>query len=518
MRERPNILVIVVDCLRSDRIFSRNRTCRTPNIDKLLERGTSVPNVFVENSITAPSFASIFTGRYAGNHGVIGMVGVKLVPQAITLADFFSANGYNTYAEMTGPLTPILGIDRGFSQYHFRKQQAYYFTDWGKDLVGRLREGAFEAPYFLAVHFWEVHVPRQVQPEFDSPEFGETPYDRSVSGLDSYIGELMEAAGEDTAVILTADHGECVHERPAKDTLLPYFLEKLNLPPLGAEEAGSIDSTVDLMAEKPRLHAFAEELSQIAKAEGGRIGLKQRIMMMASLLAIGLTRYRIQLGKGVQGKSGGLANLKQKVNDIRLFLAVAMGNPEAAQLQLVKNSLNEHSLQHGYHIYDYLQRVPAVFVKEGIFPKGHRLETEVRHIDFLPTLIQAFGLETSSTGFDGSSYYELMANGTGENRSIYLEARGGAQAEKIFLIRGVRRSGQKLAYAPLDPTAPVEYYNLNDDPMEQQPLSDTECEKVAELREEAETVSSSFGQGSGATLSAKENAEMVKKLQSLGYM
>jgi len=517
MREKPNILVIVVDCLRSDRVFSHDRTCRTPNIDKLVARGTSVPNVFVENSITAPSFASIFTGRYAANHGVIGMVGVKLDPQAVTVADLFSANGYNTYAEMTGPLTPLLGVDRGFSQYHFRKQQAYCFTDWGKDLIHRLRAGTFEAPYFLVVHFWEVHVPRQVQPEFDSPEFGETPYDRSISSLDSYIGELVEAAGEDTAVILTAD-GECVHERPAKDTLLPYFLQKLRLPPLDAEEAGAIDSTVDLMAQKPRLHAFAEELSQIAREPEGRIGLKQRLMMMASLLLIGLTRYRIQLGKGVQGKSGGLANLKQKVNDVRLFLAVAMGKPEAAQLQLVKNSLNEHMLQHGYHIYDYLQRVPAVFVKEGVFPKGHRLETEVRHIDFLPTLIQAFGLETSSTGLDGSSYYEMMANGTGEDRSIYLEARGGAQAQKVFLIRGVRRAGQKLAYAPLEPTAPIEYYNLNDDPKEQKPLSDTAYEEVAELREEAETISRSFAQGSGASLSARENAEMVKKLQSLGYM
>jgi arylsulfatase A-like enzyme len=518
MTEKPNILVIVVDCLRSDRVLSAVRTCKTPNIDKLVEGGTSVPNVFVENSITAPSFATLFTGRYAGNHGVIGMVGVKLDPEAVTLADIFSANGYNTYAEMTGPLTPLLGTDRGFSEYNFRNQEAYSFTDWGKELVNRLRTGGFKAPYFLVVHFWEVHVPRQIQPEFDSPEFGETPYDRSVSGLDSYIGELIEAAGEDAAVILTADHGECVHERPAQDTLLPYFLRKLHLPPLGAEEVGTIDSTVDLMAQKPRLHAFTEELAQIAKQQGHRIGLKQRILMMVSLLAIGLTRYRLQLRKGIKGNSTGLANLKQKVNDVKLFLAVAMGNPEAAQLQLVKNSLNEHSLQHGYHIYDYLQRVPAVFTKKGIFPQGQRLETEVRHIDFLPTLIQAFGLETSYSGFDGSSYYELMANGTGENRSIYLEARGGAQAEKIFVIRGVRRNGQKLAYAPFEPHAPVEYYNLRYDPMEQRPLADPENEKVAELREEAEAINGSFGMGSGATLSAKENVEMVRKLQSLGYM
>jgi arylsulfatase A-like enzyme len=518
MRKKPNVLVIVVDCLRSDRIFSAHRTCKTPNIDKLVAGGTSFPNVFVENSITAPSFGSIFTGRYAGNHGVIGMVGVKLDPQAVTLADAFAAAGYNTYAETTGPLIPLLGIDRGFSQYNFRKQEDYYFTDWGGDLVQRLKTGAIQAPYCLVVHFWEVHVPRQVQPEFDSPEFGDTPYDRSVSGLDSYIGELIEAAGEETAVILTADHGECIHERPAEETLLPYFLDKLNLPPLGAKEADTIDSTVDLMAQKPRLHAFTEELSRFARQGGGRIGLKRRMVMMANLLGIGLTRYRIQLGKRVKGKSGGLANLKQKANDLKLFLAVAMGNPEAAQLQLVTNSLNEHSLQHGYHIYDYLQRVPAVFVGEGIFPQGRRLETEVRHIDFLPTLIQAFGLQTSSSGFDGSSYYELMGNGPGEDRSIFLEARGGAQAEKIFVIRGVRRNGRKLAFAPFEPNAPVEYYNLHEDPMEQQPLTDVEQDTVAELREEAEAMSASFGQGSGATPSAKENAEMVKKLQSLGYM
>lgn len=517
MRDKPNVLVIVIDCLRSDRLFSAHRTCRTPHIDRLVRRGTSLPNVFVENSMTAPSFASLFTGRYTGNHGVVGMVGVRLDPRAATLAELFAANGYHTYAEMTGPLAPILGLDRGFSEYRFRRQEAYCFTGWGEDLLARLRSGAFRAPYFLVVHLWEVHVPRQVRPGFDSTEFGQTPYDRSLSGLDAYIGDLVEAAGEGTAVILTGDHGECVHERPGKDTLVPYFLRKLGLPPLGAA-AGSIDSTVALMAGKPRLHAFAEELSRIAAEKGGRIGLRQRTLMMASLLLIGLARYRIQLGRGLRGESGGLANLKQKLNDVMLFLAVAMGRSEAAQLQLVKNSLNEHLLQHGYHVYDYLQRVPAVFAGKGAFPEGRRLKTEVRHIDLLPTLVRAFRLETSGNGWDGSSYWEMMTDGAGEDRSTYLEARGGAQAEKIFLIRGVRRGGRKLAYAPFEPDAPFEYYDLRDDPLEASPLSDPEDEKVAELRGEAEALRGSFGKGAGVVLSAKENAEMVRRLQSLGYM
>ncbi len=136
----------------------------------------------------------------------------------------------------------------------------------------------------------------------------------------------------------------------------------------------------------------------------------------------------------------------------------------------------------------------------------------------MPTLIQAFRLETAYKDFDGASYYELMAGEAGESRSIYLEARGGAQAEKVFLIRGVRRNGRKLAYAPFEPDAPVEYYNLDDDPSEQKPLADTVTGEAATLRDEAETVRRSFGKGAGEALSAKENAEMVKKLQSLGYM
>ena len=111
--QRPNLIVIVIDCLRSDRLFSPGRTCRTPHIDRLIERGTSFPSVFVENSMTAPSFASLFTGRYAGNHGVKRMIGVRLRDEAATLAEIFAANGYQTYAEVTGPLTPLLGLCRG---------------------------------------------------------------------------------------------------------------------------------------------------------------------------------------------------------------------------------------------------------------------------------------------------------------------------------------------------------------------------------------------------------------------
>jgi hypothetical protein len=288
---------------------------------------------------------------------------------------------------------------------------------------------------------------------------------------------------------------------------------------MGAKEAEAVDSTVDLMAEKPRLHRFASELSQLAAKGDGRMGWKQRLMMMTSLLVIGFARYRIQMRRRIRGgRAGFFANLRQKLDDVKLFLAVAMGRPEAAQMQMVKTSLNDHKLQHGYHIYDYLQRVPAVFVREGLFPRGHTVETDVRHIDLLPTLIHAFGLQWADDSFDGVSYADLIRNGGGENRSIYLEARSGAQAEKVFLIRGVRRDGRKIAYAPFEPRAVWEFYDLSRDPQETNNLASTNPDMAGALREEAEAVGASFAGASGPGLSARDNKEMIKKLKDLGYM
>ena len=518
MEKQPNVIMIAIDCLRSDRIFAKNRSCKTPNIDKLVKKGCSFNNVFVENSITAPSFSSMFTGRYAGNHGVIGMVGVKMDEEIPTMAELFAASGYETYAEVTGPLNPILGVDRGFSNYNFRSQHDYYFNDWGKELLEKLKGDHFDPPYFLLVHFWEAHVPRQVQPEFDRPKFGRTAYDRSISGLDSYIGQLVEAAGEDCAIILTGDHGEAIGEVPADNTLLPYFLDKLNLPPIGTDTAESIDDVTDLMKEEPLLHQFAADLSKATSKDGKKIGLWQRLVMMFNLLKIGISRYKIQLKKGIKGSF--FKNLKQKLNDTMIFLSVLAGKPEAAQTQMVRSSLEEHKLQHGYHIYDYLQKVPIVFCNPDIFPENKMVEAEVRHIDLLPTMIEAFKLEQPADGieFDGSSYFDYMTKGTGADRPVYLEARGGAQAEKVFLIRGVRRGGQKVAYAPYEEKAPIEFYEMANDKIEIKNLANKKAEEIKPMKEEGEAIAAAFRAGTGNTLSAKENMEMVKKLKSLGYM
>lgn len=513
MKKFPNVLLLVVDCLRSDRIFDPQRTCKTPHIDKLLARSTAFNNVFVENSVTAPSFTSIFTGRYAGNHGVVGMVGVRLGDSIPTMAEIFTANGYNTYGEATGPLSPILGIDRGFAHYNFRSQHEYCFNEWGNTLLERFARREFVEPFFVMVHFWEAHVPFQVQPGFDSPEFGAQPYDRAISGLDAFIGKILAQINDDTLVILTGDHGECAGEVPAADSLLAYFLAKLRLPPLGKiRKRESIENAIDLMAEEPVLHQFAAEVNRLSQSGQKRIGLGPRCKLLLKLLRIGAKRYAIQVRCGL--KEGFFFNLKQKLNDHLLLSAVARGDSEAAQLQLIRNSLSEHILHHGYHVYDYLQNVPLLLSLPGLFPGGRCITAELRHIDLLPTLIDALQLEPPvANTFDGTSFFSYVRDNGGVDRPIYLEARGGAQAEKVFLIRGLRCSGKGIAFAPLEgDRAPVEFFGPA------QALVPPSAAEARILMDEANRIAASFSPTAGQGLNAAENEEMCEKLKSLGYM
>jgi arylsulfatase A-like enzyme len=513
MKKRPNVLMLVVDCLRSDRVFGSDRSCRTPNIDALAAVSTCFANVFVENSVTTPSFASIFTGRYSGNHGLVGMLGVRLGDGIPTMAEIFAANGYHTYAEATGPLSPVLGIDRGFADYRFRSQHEYCSGEWGETLLGRFVRREFVEPYFIMVHFWEAHVPFQVRPEFDSLRYGAHAYDRAISGLDEFLGKLLAQAGDDTLVVLTGDHGECVGEMPPADSLLGYFLEKLRLPPLHkVRKRESIENAIDLMAQEPVLHQFAAEVNDLSKAGAGRIAWARRGKLLLKLVRIGARRYSIQVRQGL--KEGFFYNLKQKLNDHLLLTAVARGDSRAAQLQLIRNSLSEHVLHHGYHVYDYLQNVPLLLRFPGLFPAGLRVSSELRQIDLLPTLIEALQLERMpGTAFDGESFLAHVRAGGGADRPVYLEARGGAQAEEVFLIRGLRRNGRGIAFAPFEGgRAPIERFG---------PLCGTGLPDASDARawiEEANRIAASFDPAAGLALSESENADMCEKLQNLGYM
>ena len=221
MAKQPNILLIVIDCLRSDRTFGVERTAKTPHLQALADRGTLFTDLITANSMTIPCMTTMFSGVYPQQHGVRAMVGSRVSDDVPLLAEVLQANGYHTYAEATGPLSTFYHLDRGFDHYEVRDGvQQSLLGEWGDELIDRFRNGDFEEPYFAYLHLWGVHRPRQILPAMDAPEFGRTEYDRAISSYDKRLGDLFAALDDSNLVTLvTGDHGEKVPENEMETQL-----------------------------------------------------------------------------------------------------------------------------------------------------------------------------------------------------------------------------------------------------------------------------------------------------------
>jgi arylsulfatase A-like enzyme len=243
---RPNILLLLIDCLRADAVFGNRRGSHTPTLDRLVSSGVACTQAIASASSTTPCVASLLTGTYSFVHGLRSIFGLKLNPTVPSLVETLRASGYHTYAEVSGPLFPETGLDRGFEVYHFREGSAYLSTDWGADLRHRLHTTEFKTPWFLFLHLWELHHHRHILPKFSSRAYGRNRYERALSSLDSQLATLIAALPANTLVVLHGDHGEHVVQ-----TDFGYRLYRLWRDVLGRatakREGHEIDVSEDLL-------------------------------------------------------------------------------------------------------------------------------------------------------------------------------------------------------------------------------------------------------------------------------
>ena len=95
-QDRPNIIFILVDDQRYDFLsYLDHPWIKTPNIDSLAKNSVYFKNAFVTSSLCSPSRASIVTGQYPHQHGVID----NDTPLNTNTPNFpreLQKNGYNT--------------------------------------------------------------------------------------------------------------------------------------------------------------------------------------------------------------------------------------------------------------------------------------------------------------------------------------------------------------------------------------------------------------------------------------
>src|SRR3954468_19395665 len=94
---RPNVIFILTDDLSSDLVQYM------PNVQQMQREGMTFSNYFVTDSLCCPSRASIFSGQYPHNHGVLtntpptgGFSAFRRGAEAETFATVLQSRGYRT--------------------------------------------------------------------------------------------------------------------------------------------------------------------------------------------------------------------------------------------------------------------------------------------------------------------------------------------------------------------------------------------------------------------------------------
>jgi arylsulfatase A-like enzyme len=95
MKKKPNILLITSDQQHWNTLGILNKEVKTPNLDRLAQRGTTFTRAYCPNPTCTPTRASIITGQYPSQHGAWSL-GTKLSETTQTVGDIFTEEGYRT--------------------------------------------------------------------------------------------------------------------------------------------------------------------------------------------------------------------------------------------------------------------------------------------------------------------------------------------------------------------------------------------------------------------------------------
>ena len=175
-------------------------------------------------------------------------------------------------------------------------------------------------------------------------------------------------------------------------------------------------------------------------------------------------------------------------------------------------SLGEHGeLTHSIFAYESTLHVPLIVseaVARGFSPaKGVTIDTPVRHVDLLPTLLDAAGAP-ADTSLPGASLKDVIAAGRGSDRPSYFEAMTATVTRSWAPLRGVLVGREKYIDLPI-----VELYDLEADPGESRNLATSRSDRMQVLANRL----TQFNVAPPARALA-ETTETLERLRSLGYI
>ena len=495
-----NVLLIVVDTLRADRLGVYGSELTTPNIDRLAARGVTFRTAYSHIPITGPSHSSLFTSLIPTEHGVHNN-GQILGAEFPVMAEILRDEGRNSAGVVSlGVLEGRFGFGRGFDIY-----LDTFEHDWWKDAgevndeVLDLLDGSLPEPFFLWVHYSDPHEP-YAPPGVEYPrvrlELNGEPDGELLAGGRGQVFDLELSPGRNELRFVDLD--------PSGDR--SFRLTTFNVDdPEVVPRFGTAWRTRE-RALATSLHMAAFPATIVLDNPGGgkrRVGLEVACQPEWSLPEL-QHRYGLEV-EYVDREIGRLLDLMEQRGLLDKTLVVFLSDHG--------EGLGDHNhLGHISQLYDSLLHVALIAAFPGYLPEGAVIDEPVAMVDVLPTVIDLMGLE-SIPRTNGISLVPLMAGERPEPRSIVAETyRPEAYSEKRALVR----DGFKYIHTWTDDNEWEELYDLAADPGELHDLSAAEIQRLAAMRTALQA--RLLEAVAAEVVEAELSSEDIERLRALGYI
>ncbi len=316
----PNVIILMVDSLRLDAVSDYNETRNTsPRLSEFGRAGARFNRAYTNSSHTKISVASLFTGLLPQAHSVRkteapmlvewGVLKTDKIPDELTtLAEVFDQAGYFTAGFTLNPhVRKFMGYAQGFDRFYWIN----YHDNRARDVNERVLEslegdrktsflgrlyarltGQADRPFFVYVHYMDVHNPYEPPLEYKGLYMGEgseeiihlsglygstlepedyyntrAVYDGQVKYWDDCFAEFLDRLEEkgyldNTVVAVVSDHGEEFYEHKGFGHGYTVYEEQLRAPlyiswPGHLKPGQVIDERVEIKDLYPTLCEFA---------------------------------------------------------------------------------------------------------------------------------------------------------------------------------------------------------------------------------------------------------------------
>jgi arylsulfatase A-like enzyme len=410
--KKPNILFIGIDSFRSDKCFGKNKTSKTPNIDRLIENGVYFDQHISVSDGSYTCMGAVFTSQYPFQSGITT---VSAYSKSTKIFENFREAGYKLYG--TAPCTPFfINLLDSFDEKENFSKPGYLYPVSKNDKesktgefilkrLDRIKNGEIKEPWFYFIFLTDLHrsVKYGIPKEYYTDEFGTTDYDKMVSALDIWIGKFLERINlENTLVIFTSDHGEFIPT-----------------PKVGHE-----------LTYIPELF------------EPGKKMKEKTPKFLHGIYSIG---YRF----------------------LRYFAIPIKNRKYEKELSPIeKKSLNTRGHSSLWILPDDTVKTPLIFSGNIIKNKNKIIDQQVGSIDILPTITDILSIKFDYEKAEGRSILPLIKGEKLEEKPIFIENAVRRNPTKPGNCIGVRTSDFKYYRARNNSKKKVCLYDLKNDPDE----------------------------------------------------